>query len=473
MTGAAPQPSINVRRAEVDGALVDVSCANGVITDVAAHRSGRLGADVDIDADGGALLPGLHDHHIHLLALAAARRSLSVAPPSVTDPAGFDRLLHNVQRDTEEWLRVVGYHESNAGPLDRDRLDSLVPSRPVRVQHASGAMWVLNSAALDAAHLEHAHVEGIERDEFGRATGRLYGLDDFLRDRIPATTLDLVGVGRELAGYGVTGVTDLTPTTNPGEVELLARSVARPDFPLNVTITGALDLPASAAPELPRGPVKLLVADHDLPDVRELARDIHRAHQQGRNVALHCASRIALVIALAAWDEASVMPGDRIEHGAEIPIELLPHLAELELTVVTQPSFVVDRGDRYLQDVPPEERADLWRCGSLVSAGVAVAAGTDAPFGHPDPWRAIAAAAERTTAAGMPLGPAERIAPRHALSLFQTSPHDPAGATRRVAPGQPARLCLLDRPLHEVLRAPTSAAVRATITQDHVTERPM
>ncbi|WP_229758442.1 hypothetical protein [Peterkaempfera bronchialis] len=44
------------------------------------------------------------------------------------------------------WVRGVGYHESVAGPLDRDRLDALVAHRPVRVQHRSGALWILNSA---------------------------------------------------------------------------------------------------------------------------------------------------------------------------------------------------------------------------------------------------------------------------------------------------------------------------------------
>ena len=55
--------------------LVDVRCADGRVTDVALGPS----ADVTVDADGGALLPGLHDHHLHLFALAAARTSVDLA----------------------------------------------------------------------------------------------------------------------------------------------------------------------------------------------------------------------------------------------------------------------------------------------------------------------------------------------------------------------------------------------------------
>src|SRR5439155_480481 len=52
-----------------------------------------------------------------------------------------------------EWLRAVGWagHEHD---LDRDVLDAVVPDRPVRVQHRSGALWVLNSAALRRVGLD-------------------------------------------------------------------------------------------------------------------------------------------------------------------------------------------------------------------------------------------------------------------------------------------------------------------------------
>ena len=42
-----------------------------------------------LDALGAALLPGLHDHHLHLFALAASRTSLECGPPSVRDADGL------------------------------------------------------------------------------------------------------------------------------------------------------------------------------------------------------------------------------------------------------------------------------------------------------------------------------------------------------------------------------------------------
>ena len=317
--------------------------------------------------------------------------------------------------------------------------------------------------ALRAADVDELDVDGVERDSTGRLTGRLYGLDDALGDRVPRLPVDVGAVGAELAALGITGVTDLTPITDHSTVELLARSVLADDFPLDVTITGGLDLPDSASPDLRRGPVKLIAADHALPTPEALAVDIASAHRRGRPVAVHCASRAGLVVALVALEEAGPREGDRIEHGAVVPVELIPRLSDLGVIVVTQPSFVLDRGDRYLREVAVDEHADLWRCGTLVAAGVGVTAGSDAPYGDPDPWRSIVAAVDRRTRSGRPFGRDERVPADIALAMYLTCADAPAGATRSVAPGQPARLCVLDRPLADALRAPSRDAVRATV----------
>jgi predicted amidohydrolase YtcJ len=143
-------------------------------------------------------------------------------------------------------------------------------------------------------------------------------------------------------------------------------------------------------------------------------------------------------------------------------------LADLGVTVVTQPNFVRERGDRYLAEVDDGDRPDLWRCGTLIAAGVPVAAGTDAPFGRPDPWVAMAAAVERRTGQGADLGPAERIEPARALDLFLGPLEDPGGAPRRVGPGAAADLCVLDRPLAAALEDLAAVAVRVTIAQGRI-----
>jgi len=211
---AWPTSASAVSDGELSGVpVVDVRIAGGRITECAPSRSAfadELDEEV-IDADGCALLPGLHDHHIHLRALAAAQASAQVGPEQVRDAAGLAARLreHDATLPAGAWLRCVGYHESVAGPLDRWALDRLLrrPDRPVRVQHRTGALWMVNSAALARLGLgpglghehEHGHghghglegESGVERDAEGRATGRLWRMDRWLADRVPARPADL------------------------------------------------------------------------------------------------------------------------------------------------------------------------------------------------------------------------------------------------------------------------------------------
>lgn len=462
------------RQVEVDGRRIDVSIDRGRIAAAAPSLPIPRSAEV-IDGWGGALLPGLWDHHIHLVALAAARRSVFAGPPDVTTLEKFADLLRNARSpEARPWIRAVGYHESVAGLMDRDLLDGIVDDVPVRVQHRSGAMWVFNSAAIDLLALDRLSYPGLERDINGRATGRLFGGDRWLRERIAAAGLrepkpELSTVGRELVRFGVTGVTDATPQLHVGDLDLLAHAVTIGTLPQRVMVMCAPPLLESECPQpLQPGPVKVLLADHALPSLDQVAGWIDAAHCNARPIAIHCVTRVSLVLALTALDVAGVHPGDRIEHGAVIPPELISQLSLKGLTVVTQPNFVAERGDEYLTDVDPDDRPHLWPCRTLLDAGVAVAGSTDAPFGHPDPWRAITAASDRRTRSGQILGSRERIPTAQALALFLGSAGDPGGAPRSVAPGRVADLCLLDAPLSIALGEPAAERVRMTIIAGNI-----
>lgn len=462
MTVHPGAPITTILDAEVDGVRVDVRVEGSSVTAVAAGLPAA--GTRTVHAGGGALLPGLHDHHLHLLAMAAAASSVDAGAPGVTGAADFDRWLRaaHAQQPTGEWLRVVGWDERH-GPLDRHRLDLLAPGRPVRVQHRSGAAWVLSSAALRAIGLEHEAYPGVERDEHGRATGVLHRLDTLLAERLPPTAPpDLAPVGRRLASYGVTGVTDATPYEHPGGIELLAAARRAGALPQRVLVTGGLGLvDLEPPPELERGPVKVVVADNDLPSVESLVAAYRAARRAGRAVAVHCVTRVGLVLALAAWEQVPAIDGDRIEHGSVLPVELMTRVRELGLRVVTQPGFVLARGDRYLAEVEADDQPHLYRCASLLDAGIPVAGSTDAPFGPDDPWQAVRTAIDRRTAGGAVLGAHEALDPARSLGLFLSAPDRPGGPARRVAAGAAADLCLLDRPLSGSLAEPGGSLVRA------------
>lgn len=427
-----------IRGAEVAGSVVDVRLAAGRIAAIAPQLAKTRGEEV-FDAQGGALLPGLHDHHIHLNATAAAMASLRCGPPEVTSLEGLAAALAAARG--EGWLRGVGYHDS-IGRIDRAWLDAYGPARPIRIQHRGGRMWVLNSAAIEA-------LGGGPPNE-NLADGRLVDGDTWLRERLPLPPLDLRPVGEALARRGVTGLTEVTPRNGPADLDRY-RSAGLPQRLLVMGRRSLDGLPGVGA-------VKLHYHDHDLPALDALTSEVTGAHAAGRPVAAHCVTLAELMLVLAAIEEAGAHPGDRIEHCGVAPPDAIAWIARLGLTVVTQPHFIAERGAAYLAEVEAADRPFLYPLRSLLEAGVRVAAGSDAPFGGLDPWAAMAAAVARPAG----LGPEEAISPEAALALFTGALDDPGGPARRVAVGEPADLCLIDRSWAKARADLAAVAVRAT-----------
>lgn len=451
-----------LRDVEVEGDRVHVELVDGRVARVGPVLEPTTAPDEVVEGGGGALLPGLHDHHLHLLALAAERSSVRCGPPWVRSAGALAVVLIEAGRRTgaDAWIRGTGYHESVAGDLDRHRLDAIVGDRPVRVQHRSGALWMLSSRALDLLGDRLPHTPDVERDADGRPNGRLWRLDTVLRDRAAGAAPSLSGVDAELAACGITGVTDATPDLDEDTTRLLENAALDGDLRAGVLLLGAT---RPLKPErFSLGPVKLLLHDHDLPTLDELVDRVRAARAEGRAVAVHVVTRLSLVLTLAALDVVGVLPGDRLEHAAVVPPELRDEVARRGLVVVTQPGFLRTRGDAYVNDVDAEDLPCLYPYAGLLGAGVQVAASSDAPYGELDPWRVMADAAARTTEQGHVLGPDERVSPQTVLASYLSHPSSPGGPARRVVPGAPADLCLLGAPLADALRAPRRTLVRRT-----------
>lgn len=442
-----------IRQCDIPGrpGTVDVRLSAGVVADIGPALKPATG-DTVVDARGGALLPGLHDHHIHLVSLAASLASLHCGPADMADGAAFAAALR-AANGGEGWLRAVGYHPCVAGDIDRFWLDRHIPDRPVRIQHRGGRLWLVNTAGLRTLGLLDATAReqlppGIEQCD-GQWTGRMYECDEWLRRRIPGQLPALDAVSRELARCGVSGVTDTTPRNSQTQWRHFARELASGRLLQDIRVMGGHDLPTDAAPAAPglsAGEFKVHLLESQLPDTAALCLDIRRAHAQGRAVAIHCVTSAELAFALGCLDTAGVLPGDRIEHASVTPGALLSTIQSLGLRVVAQPHFLAERGDQYLRDVTAQEQPWLYRLQAFLASGIPLAGGSDAPFGSADPWRAMAAAVSRRTAGGVLMDPEEALTPEQALALYTSAPHAPGVEQRRVAVGAAASLCLLSEP---------------------------
>lgn len=449
--GAGRRQDIRVR--------LDASSGGTTVAEVADSLN-PAGAQV-IDADGCAVIPAFSDHHLHLAALARAGESIRCGPPVVTDRASLADALAHAPETASGWVRGVGYTESVAGELTRADLDAVESARPVRIQHRSGALWMLNSVAAERVGLESGTHPGIERDPAGRPTGRLWRADDWLRTRLPDDGFpSFAAVGERLRSDGIAEMTDATPDIDDTYIGAVVAAVD------DSTISGRVNLlgvPLGVEVDHPRvgvGPYKIVIADSDLPSPDDLAARIDAAHRSDRCVAVHCVSRVALALLLAAWDMVGVRVGDRIEHAAVVAADTCAELARRGIVVVTQPGFLPERGDDFLDDSDRADHDDLYRCGSLIDAGVPVALSSDAPYGPLNPWTVIAGATQRRTASGRRVGtPDERIGVSQAIDRYCTPSDDPLRRPRRIAVGEPGELVMADRAWRDVLESP--AEVRA------------
>jgi predicted amidohydrolase YtcJ len=411
----------------VDEQILDVG-------ELAPHKGEQV-----LDAAGGTIIPGLHDHHVHLRSAAAALTSARVGPAEVRGREDLARALAEAAVGSDGWIRAVGYHEAVAGPLDREILDEVSPHVPVRVQHRSGVLWTLNSVGLARVGLTD------------HPDGRLRSADRDWSDTLQRNESGLAEVSRQLSEYGVTGVTDATPDFEVSDIVKLMNAHRRGELAQRVHCLS---------------PGKRILHDADL-DLDELTAWMAERHAADAPVAVHCVTAAQLVVTLSALRAAGTHPQDRIEHAAVVPYDSMSDLKALAVTVVTQPNFVAERGDQYLSDVPATEHRELWRVASLRSAGVKVALSTDMPFGEGDPWATMRAAVHRTTATGAVLGPDECVSAREALAMFFGTSANPTKA-RTVASGQPGDLCVVAATPQTVLEELDPTMVAATVVAGEV-----
>ena len=456
---------------------VAVRC--GVIVDVGSNHDilERVDSQTQIvECRGKCLIPAFHDAHIHLLASASRLLSVDCGPGSVRS---ITQIQQAIRRRCElvpagEWVRAGDYDEfylAERRHPTRWELDAAAPDHPVKLQHRSHHSCVLNSLALKLAGIDgrfQAPIGAVVEIEetTGEPTGRLFEMEAYLNDRVVPTMKDadlraaLSLVFDDLLSQGITSVQDATCRNGSRDWMLFRDAAVGEKLCPRVTLMVGdehldemvgLGLRCGDGDDRLRiGPVKLMLTEAGgdfCPSLEELAERVRAAHSKGYPVAIHAVEESTVCLATEAVAAAgSSAPGPRLEHASIAPPPLLDLIAELEIGIATQPGFVYYHGDRYLVDVEDHLRDWLYPVKSMLSRGIVVAAGSDAPIAPARPLRAVCAAATRLSQKGQVVNGGEAVSVEQALWMHTVAPAMLLGLDGKmgsITPGKLADLALL------------------------------
>jgi predicted amidohydrolase YtcJ len=428
----------NEKITEIQKSLVIVSKKKSVNTDT------RF-----VDAQGGNLVPGLWDHHNHLFATAARKRSLNAS--NINTFNEWHTLLLSGQSTVKNgaWLRVVGYDDSKLGALNKQNLDLTFPTEtPIKVQHRSGHHWVINDAG--SKKLERMGIN-IPSD------GILWDMDAVLHNKSSEyeTLLNLVSYEAQLlASAGVVGVTDMTPTSTIDDIAILKK-----------TIAPHIRIDAYGRENSGLNSVKVIVSDYLYPDPDLLAKRLNDPKVE--RIAVHASSFEALALIVAS--EKKLGSRVRIEHAFLSSDDLLNKLVEHGVQIGVHPGFIFSHGERLSRELSHDELKGYMRLASMRRGGLHMFGGTDSPFSKADIWQCMSSAVQRQTELGKKFDEGEALTPEEAFSLFTPGGLVGEANQPQIYEGKPADICVIDRPWVEARSQLSKVRQVMTINKGKVT----
>lgn len=395
-----------LRNVHRHGRLVDVQVRGGVVA--AITEPGALAGE-SVDGQGGHLLPGLVDSHVHMQQLAANRRRIPLQEAKSAAHA-----VELVLDSTEEWVFGANFVDGLwPDAPHKDLLERALPGRKVALFSGDLHTLWLSPAALAELGVDHPTGVLVEAECMA------------VTARLPAGDSDawVLAAADAAAARGVTGIRDyeLTDTAADWQRRLAIRTPAvRVECVIAMHLlehaiangyrTG--DVVPNSRGLLTVGPLKLFSDGslntrtaycHDpyegdghglaVVPADELVRLMRRASANGIVPTVHAIGDRANQIALDAFE--TVGCGGRIEHAQLVSPEDLPRFAQLGVIASVQPAHAPD--DRDVADrhwAGRTARAFPYR--SLLDAGATLEFGSDAPVAPLDPWDGIASAVTRT-----------------------------------------------------------------------------
>ncbi len=464
--------------------------------------AGLIGPDTEVlTADGGMLVPGFIDTHVHFVDGGAGLASVQLRDAATPDE--FTRRIGEFAAGLEpgEWvLNGTWDHELWGGELPtRDWIDAVTPQNPVWVGRLDGHMGLANSLALEAAGVDAdtPDIEGGEvvRDGDGRPTGVLkdnamYAVMEALPEANNALMDRQVRAAMQhVAGNGVTTVHDMQDWNSlatyrrlhaNGELitriysivplaewEQLRDDVAENGIGDEWLRTGGLKgfMDGSLGSHTAWFFEPFTDAPDDsgfmINDLDDMRRWIIDADAAGLHVNVHAIGDRSIAELLDMYLDAVEANGERdrrfrIEHAQHIRPSDIERFAVQDVIASMQPYHAIDDGRWAERVIGPERIQTTYAFRSLLDTGAHVAFGSDWSVAPATPLEGIYAAVTRRTIDGAyPDGwvPEQEITVEEALRAYTIAgayasfEEDQKGMIRA---GMLADLVLLDRDITAV-----------------------
>jgi len=516
--------------------IVTMSEGNAIVSAIAV-RDGKIqavGTDAEIntcasprtkliDLHGRTVLPGLIDVHTHTMQWAEGilRDQLDVTYPKVHSIADIVAMVRERAAKTPkgQWITGAGWDDAKFSEhryISRRDLDAVAPDNPVYLEHVSGHLIAVNSAAIKLAAITRDTPDPnggvIEKDSDGEPTG-------ILKD----TAMDLAGkllppdpsdihmraaklISERALALGLTTIHDIFIT--PDEIRGYQNAHARGWLKLRVQMSpriGSIEdaeqlakmgvhtgygddtLKFGAAKMFADGgmgartiaiyPPPVEGEPNNFGVLRWKPEDMQKAHliaaRAGWQLETHAIGDRAIDEVLDSY--AAVMKDlnltdarFRIVHAGISTPAIQKRLADLHVLVDGNPPFVYWIGS-WFKKYGPERVRWSYPAKSYIANGVIEAAGSDVPVTPLSPWWGIwAAVARKELATGEVLAPEERLTITEALRLY-TYNGAYAGFEEKtkgtLKPGKLADFIVVDR---DVLSVPTDQLKDVQVLETYV-----
>ncbi len=405
-----------------------------------------------IDCEGGTVIPGFNDAHLHILTYASMLLSVDCSPAAVASISDIQGVIRRRAEQTPRggWIRAGGYNEfylaERRHPTRLD-LDKAALNHPVKLTHRSLHACVLNSLALSLAgiSIETPDPPGglIDREpETGEPNGVLFGMNSYINEQVmPPLSEDELSRGVRLANRsflsrGITSVQDATARNGLEQWQTFGRLKENGEIIPRITMMFGSHALADLKERgmyagcgdrgLRLGAMKLALDETSgelNPPQEELNEAVLAAHREGFQVALHAIEEGTVEAAANSLEYClNVSPKadhrHRLEHCSVCPPPLLRRLKDIGVVVVTQPGFIYYSGERYLREVPDTQLPWLYRTRSFLASGLKPAGSSDCPVAPCNPLVGIYAAVTRRAEKGQFLSPEEAVSPEEALEMY-------------------------------------------------------